>query len=64
MNRPEIVEHAVELIRSGETDLRRKIHSEFPVLTRLGIERVIDIACGVDGSDSARPHRENLARRY
>jgi hypothetical protein len=36
---PEIVERIIELTRTGETDLRGVVHREYPVLTRLGIER-------------------------
>jgi hypothetical protein len=42
--RPEIVERIIELTRTGETDLRGVVHREYPVLTRLGIERALDIA--------------------
>ena len=38
------VDRAIELIRSGRTDVRATIHREFPELTRIGIDRVIDIA--------------------
>jgi hypothetical protein len=41
---PEIVERIIELTRTGETDLRGVVHREYPVLTALGIERVINIA--------------------
>jgi hypothetical protein len=41
---PEIVEHVIELIKTGETDLRGAIHRDYPVLTALGIERVLGIA--------------------
>jgi hypothetical protein len=41
---PEIVERIIEVTRTGETDLRGVVHREYPVLTRLGIERALDIA--------------------
>jgi hypothetical protein len=43
---PEIVERAVELIRSGLDPhaLRRQVHREHQQLTALGIERVLDFA--------------------
>jgi hypothetical protein len=41
---PEVVARAVELLRTGATDLRTVIRREYPVLTRLGIERVIGLA--------------------
>jgi len=48
---PEIVTRAAELMRAGidPDDLRRQVHREFPVLTRLGIERVIDLAIAERG---------------
>ena len=41
---PEIVEHVIELIKAGETDLRAAIRREYPELTALGAERVLGIA--------------------
>jgi hypothetical protein len=55
---PGAVERCVELIRSGRTDVRATIHREFPELTRIGIDRVIDIVqeeiAERDGGDAAR----------
>jgi hypothetical protein len=44
--RPDVVARIIELIRTGETDLRAAIGREFPELTALGIKRVLDIARG------------------
>ena len=41
---PEIVLRAVELILAGETNPRPRIKREFPQLTRMGLDRVIDTA--------------------
>ena|SRR5437868_109339 len=43
---PEAVARAVELIKAGAVDLRATIRREFPTLTEIGIDRVIDIARG------------------
>lgn len=41
---PAAVDRAVELIQNGATDLRVVTHREFPELTRIGLDRVVDLA--------------------
>jgi hypothetical protein len=61
------VSSAVELIRSGRTDVRATIHREFPELTRIGIDRVIDIAqeeiVERDGGDAARETKSGVSNQ-
>jgi hypothetical protein len=40
----EAVERAVELIRAGAPDLRSVLKREFPELTAMGLDRVLDLA--------------------
>jgi len=55
---PEAVARFVELLRTTDADrrtLRRKIHHEYPTLTALGLDRVLDRArqrtcCGETGT--------------
>jgi hypothetical protein len=62
---PAAVEHAIELIRSSRTDVRATIHREFPELTRIGLDRVIDIAqeeiAERDGGDAAREMKSGVS---
>jgi hypothetical protein len=62
---PGAVERCVELIRSGRTDVRATIHREFPELTRIGLDRVIDLAreeiAERDGGDAARETKSGVS---
>jgi ATP-dependent Zn protease len=53
---PEIIARIIELIRTGETDLRAAIRREYPVLTALGIERVLGIAHDEVGRENDLHH--------